>query len=227
MKKCLVISGGEFYAAPKDLLKTYDFVVACDKGYDWAKKLGVKPNLVIGDFDSCTEPPVSTAFANENSAKSLNSPNATEVIRLPSDKLDSDTLAGVKAAIELGFTDFTLICAAGGRFDHFFCNLQTLSYIAERFGKARMISKNEEIFVIKNTTIEIFRKEGWSLSVFSFCNESKGVSECGTRWSLNGAVMRQSEPYGLSNEWSAEKAKISVEDGTLIIILSKMNEKSA
>lgn len=221
MKKCLVISGGDFFDAPRSLYDEADFVVACDKGWDYAKRLGFLPDVVIGDFDSYGAgveegdgaSPDGDAFACEGD---------TKIIKLSRDKDDSDTMAGVKYAIREGCRDFTFICAAGGRFDHFFCNIQTLSFIAEKFGKARLLSDNDEITVINKSSVEIEKKEGWSLSVFSLCNEARGITEEGTRWQLNGGLMRQNAPYGLSNEWTADKAKISVEEGTLIIISSKI-----
>ena len=213
MKKCLVISGGDFYDAPRSLYDQADFVIACDKGWDYAKRLGFEPDVVIGDFDSSH---LDGQGDTENCEGSL------KIIRLSRDKDDSDTMAGVKYAIDQGCDDFTFICAAGGRFDHFFCNIQTLSFIAERFGKARLLSEKEEITVIKNTSFEIPRREGWSLSVFSLSDNARGVGEEGTRWQLNGATMQQSAPYGLSNEWMADKAKVSVEEGTLIKKKKKM-----
>ena len=214
MKKCLVISGGDFFDAPRSLYDEADFIVACDKGYEYSQKLGFTPDTIIGDFDSCKNTP--------EERKSDDKKNSPEIIRLSKDKDDSDTMAGVKHAIEKGCDDFTFICSDGGRFDHFFCNIQTLSYVAKKFHKARLISKNEEIIVISDSEIEIPRKYGWSLSVFSFCDEARGITEKGTRWQLNDAVMNNSVPYGLSNEWTSDKAVISVEEGTLIIILSKM-----
>lgn len=221
MKKCLVISGGDFFDAPRSLYDEADFVVACDKGWDYAKRLGFLPDVVIGDFDSYGAgveegdgaSPDGDAFAWEGD---------TKIIKLSRDKDDSDTMAGVKYAIGEGCNDFTFICAAGGRFDHFFCNIQTLSFIAEKFGKARLLSDNDEITVINKSSVEIEKKEGWSLSVFSLCDEARGITEEGTRWQLNGGLMQQNAPYGLSNEWTADKAKIAVEEGTLIIISSKI-----
>ena len=219
MKKCLVISGGDFFAAPRSLYDEADFVIACDKGLEYAKRLGFKPDVVIGDFDSYGGAEGDTN-AQEAGTPALKS--TLKIIKLSRDKDDSDTLAAVKYAIKEGCDDFTFICAMGGRFDHLFCNIQTLSFIAARFGIARLLSEKDEIIVIKDRSITIPKKEGWSLSVFSLCDESRGVTETGTRWLLNGAIMQQSAPYGLSNEWTADKAEISVEEGTLIIILSKL-----
>ena len=249
MKKCLVISGGDFFDAPRSLYDEADFVVACDKGWDYAKRLEFLPDVVIGDFDSygagveegdCASPEGGTAAPAGDGASPAGDTAApasdgaspagdafawegdTKIIKLSRDKDDSDTMAGVKYAIGEGCNDFTFICAAGGRFDHFFCNIQTLSFIAEKFGKARLLSENDEITVINKSSVEIEKKEGWSLSVFSLCDEARGITEEGTRWQLNGGLMRQNAPYGLSNEWTADKAKIAVEEGTLIIITSKI-----
>lgn len=235
MKKCLVISGGDFFDAPRSLYDEADFVVACDKGWDYAKRLGFLPDVVIGDFDSYgagveegdgASPAGDTAAPAGDGASPDGDAFAwegdTKIIKLSRDKDDSDTMAGVKYAIGEGCNDFTFICAAGGRFDHFFCNIQTLSFIAEKFGKARLLSDNDEITVINKSSVEIEKKEGWSLSVFSLCDEARGITEEGTRWQLNGGLMRQNAPYGLSNEWIADKAKIAVEEGTLIIISSKI-----
>lgn len=219
MKKCLVISGGDFFAAPRSLYDQADFVIACDKGWEYAKRLGFTPDVVIGDFDSYVGPKGDT---NALEAGTPAPKSTLKIIKLSRDKDDSDTLAAVKYAIKEGCDDFTFICAMGGRFDHLFCNIQTLSFIAARFGIARLLSEKDEIIVIKDRSITISKKEGWSLSVFSLSDESRGVTETGTRWLLNGAIMQQSAPYGLSNEWTADKAEISVEEGTLIIILSKL-----
>ncbi|EID84385.1 thiamine pyrophosphokinase [Treponema sp. JC4] len=219
MKKCLVISGGDFFAAPRSLYDQADFVIACDKGWEYAKRLSFTPDVVIGDFDSYSGSE-GDADIRENGTPTPKSTH--KIIKLSRDKDDSDTLAAVKYAIKEGCDDFTFICAMGGRFDHLFCNIQTLSFIADRFGLARLFSEKDEIIVIKDRSITIPKKEGWSLSVFSLCDESRGVTEEGTRWLLNGAIMQQSAPYGLSNEWTADKAEVSVEEGTLIIILSKM-----
>ena len=48
--RCVIISGGSY--APVEGVREDDFVIACDKGYVYAEKAGVRPNLLVGDFDS-------------------------------------------------------------------------------------------------------------------------------------------------------------------------------
>ena len=51
MKKlCAIISGGQ----ADDLagIRDADFIIACDRGYAYAKEAGIRPDLLVGDFDS-------------------------------------------------------------------------------------------------------------------------------------------------------------------------------
>ena len=57
IKKCLIITG-----APEDDIDYYKhyidgrFIIGADSGYKKCVKLNIKPNLIIGDFDSSTKP---------------------------------------------------------------------------------------------------------------------------------------------------------------------------
>ena len=57
IKKCLIITG-----APEDDIYYYKnyidgrFIIGADSGYQKCVKLNIKPNLIIGDFDSSTKP---------------------------------------------------------------------------------------------------------------------------------------------------------------------------
>ena len=53
-EKCGIISGGE-----RDTLSGIEdcgLIIACDKGYEYARAAGVRPGLLVGDFDSYTGP---------------------------------------------------------------------------------------------------------------------------------------------------------------------------
>ena len=49
---CAIISGGEF--APLGGIENAACVIACDRGYEYAARCGIKPDLLLGDFDSYT-----------------------------------------------------------------------------------------------------------------------------------------------------------------------------
>ena len=50
MSTCLIITGGDYNDLPNGL--SYDRVIACDLGFEHAKKMNITPDVVLGDFDS-------------------------------------------------------------------------------------------------------------------------------------------------------------------------------
>ena len=87
-KLCLIVSGGAFAPLPEDL-PAPDFVIACDRGWRYAERLGVAPDLIVGDFDSAAAPDTSVP-----------------VERLPTRKDDTDTMYAARRAVALGGEPF-------------------------------------------------------------------------------------------------------------------------
>jgi len=203
MKSVAIISGGEF--SPLDGIENADFIIACDKGLEYAKKSNVKPNLLVGDFDS---------FVGEI-------PSDIERLSLPVEKDDTDTMAAIRYCVEKGCNSITLYCALGGRLDHLIGNIQCATFAINNNIDIKIVDKNTKIFFIKNTNILLKKEEGYSLSVISISNVSKGVYIKGAKYPLNDAIITNDFPIGISNEWKND-VEISVLDGTLMIILSKI-----
>ena len=65
------------------------------------------------------------------------------------------------------------------------------------------------------------QRKGCYVSVFPFEGMAVGVTEKGLKYPLNDATLDCSFPLGVSNEFTAEEAVISVKSGSLLIILSK------
>ena len=174
-KRCVVISGGDF--SPVSGLDPDDFVIACDRGYAYCERLGLRPDLMISDFDSY-DGPVLDRFASE--------------------KDDTDTMLAVRYAIEHGFHELLLCCALGGRLDHLIANLQSLVFARKHGLSAVLLSEDTEIRVLEGGSLHIPRRDGWS-----------------------------SFPLGVSNTWAGEEAVVSVKEGILLIVLSRLPREDA
>ena len=77
---CAIISGGQ-----EDTLcgiEAADFIIACDRGYFYARNTGIRPYLLVGDFDSYRGA----------------LPADVPVLDLPVEKDDTDTMAAVRWA---------------------------------------------------------------------------------------------------------------------------------
>ncbi len=204
MKKCLIISGGDFSKFSQ--LASDNYIIACDKGYEYAIKEGIRPNLIIGDFDS---------YLGEL-------PIDIEILQLNPEKDDTDTISAIKFAIGKGYKEITMTCTMGARLDHAFANIQASLYALNKKIEIKIVEDNTIIYFIKNGSIKITKQEGFSLSILSLVDKSRSVSIKNTKYILENGELTNSFPLGVSNEWGSNEAEISVEDGALMIILSKM-----
>ena len=67
MVRCVIVSGAKIsdYDRIHSLLFNDDFFIFCDGGLEHAVSLGVKPSLILGDFDSFDKNNLSQ-FGNAN-----------------------------------------------------------------------------------------------------------------------------------------------------------------
>ena len=181
-----------------------DFIIAADAGYRCLEQLGVKADLVVGDFDS------------------LGSiPQGEQVIRYPVMKDDTDTMISVKLGLERGFDVFYIYGGLGGeRTDHTIANIQTLAYIANNGGEGYLIGDNENITVIKNAEIVFSNKTRGTISIFALGGTALGVTLEGLLYPLENATLTSDFPIGVSNEFTGIPARIKVNNGYLLVIWS-------
>ncbi|MCR4842898.1 MAG: thiamine diphosphokinase [Eubacterium sp.] len=200
--RCVIISGGDFDESFRPDVD--DYVIACDRGYEHARRLGVSINLVISDFDS---------YEGEIE-------DGITVERLPHVKDDTDTVAAMKRALEKGYRKIVIACALGGRMDHTIANIQTAAYGAERGAVVDIISQKERITVFKDSDITLERDDRFSLSVFSLSDTCEGVTIRGAFYELDDAVLSNTFPLGVSNEWEDDHVRIRVVRGMLAVVRS-------
>lgn len=202
-RNCVIFSGGE-QGKPLPIAKE-DFVIACDKGYLYARHEGIQPQLVLGDFDSLPGEP----------------PDDAKVY--PREKDDTDTMLAVKYAVEHGFERIELRCALGGRLDHALANLQAGAYAAERGRSVVIRGRWDTVYLLSRGELHLPRRAGCSISLLSFSDRCTDVSVCGLRYPLQNAVLTSSFPLGISNEWSDSEAVIRMGEGILLIVVSQLN----
>ncbi len=212
MKKCLIISGGEFSPLPDSLTSEYfaegaekPLVIACDRGYEYAERLGIVPDIIVGDFDSAPEPVTDIP-----------------IIELPTRKDDTDTMKAARVALEKGCRDISICCALGGRMDHSIANMQTGAFIVSEGGLARILGRDTEILVLCPGEYSIPRMDGWSLSLFALSDAVEGLSIEGCKFSGRGYSLSNRFPLGASNVWEEESAGICFSSGILMIVISRL-----
>lgn len=203
MKTCYLVGGGDFDGF-FDKIEDGDFVIGADKGYKHLLDLKIKPDLVIGDFDSSDEPDIK------------------EKIKLKPEKDMTDTYAGIKIGIKKGYKKFVIYGGLGGRLSHTIANIK----LAEEFKKKGIDiifkSKNQKVFLVDDSFSYTFkRNKDFYVSVFSLKEESKGVNLTNLKYSLKDYTLRDDNHMGVSNETIGKDFKISVKDGLLLVIFEE------
>ncbi|MBE6732554.1 MAG: thiamine diphosphokinase [Ruminococcaceae bacterium] len=181
-----------------------DLIIAADGGYKAALKSGIKPDVILGDFDSLGYIPV-----------------GSEVITLPVCKDDTDTLYAVKLGLSRGFKSFFIYGGLGGRTDHTIANIQTLGLIAEKGGRGYLVSDDEVLTVVKNGSISFNAKAYGTVSVFSFGGKAQNVNINGLFYEIHDATFDSTFPLGVSNSFKGIESVIEVQEGCLLIVFGK------
>ena len=197
---CYIIGAGqidELLLEPSE----HDFVIAADAGYLHLTKLLAVADLVVGDFDSLGSKP--------------HHPN---VVQYPSEKDQTDMMLAVDEGLRRGYKKFVLLGGLGGRLDHTYANIQTLSYIARKNACGYLLGGGTAVTVIKNSRISFDSDKKGIVSVFCCGETAHKVTLSGLKYELKNAVLEESNPLGVSNEFTVRKSEISVLNGSLIIM---------
>jgi len=211
MSRCVIVAAGQIldYERAKSFLLPDDLFVFCDDGLRHAEGLGVMPSVIVGDFDSCDAELLSKWS------------NRCEIIRLPREKDDTDTLFAVKLAVERGYSDFILLGAMGGRFDHALGNVSILLYLNGLGKKAILVDDYSIMKVVGREPLYIEDNCSY-FSVLTVAGDVSGVNIKNAKYPLENAKLAADFQLGISNEVLPGKVvKVSVESGRVLVVVVK------
>ncbi|MCR5796761.1 MAG: thiamine diphosphokinase [Eubacterium sp.] len=201
---CYIFGAGEFEPCPIELTSR-DLVIAADGGYDYLVEMGLRADIVLGDFDSITSFDV---WDDTNCEK----------LTYPPEKDDTDMLLAIKLGISRGYESFAIYGGLGGRMDHSISNIQALTYIARQGVNGVLYHHNHAMTVINNSSYIIPKETKGYVSIFSLSDVSENVTIKGLKYDIYGENITNDFPIGTSNEAIGKKGFISVGNGTLLIM---------
>lgn len=199
--ECVILASRPISAECCENIKPDVYVIAVDRGWQQAERLGVKVDLVLGDFDSAPYP------AGQANVK-----------QLPKEKDDTDTFYAARLAVERGATKITILGGLGGRMDHTIANIQTLLFLAKNKVENILLDDTNKIQCLWPQKVEIQAESDRYLSLFAFEECVTGVSLKGTKYVLEDATLTNSFPLGVSNEFVEDTAEISWKKGYMLLL---------
>lgn len=180
-----------------------DFVICADGGLRHAERLELNPDRILGDFDS---------FPGEVTRK--------DALVFPAEKDDTDMGLAIKFALRQGMGEICIFGGLGGRLDHTLANIHLLKYAMDQGAFAYLADENMFVTLIQGE-YSIHSNPYKYISVLPFGGRASGVTYQGLKYPLTDAVFETGNPYGVSNEMTGKTAKITVGEGTLLLIMTK------
>lgn len=202
MRAVLIANGSiSDYESIKKYIEDDAVIICADGGYDHAEKLGIEPDILIGDMDSIKSRGI-----------------ATEKIVYPKRKDFTDSELVLEYAAENGFDSLVLIGFIGTRLDHTVTNLELLCKYESI--NAVMVDEHNEIRRLKKENV-ISGKKGDIVSVIPLGGDISDITTEGLEYPLDGETLFFGTGRGVSNVMTGEKCVVKVGSGRGLIIKSR------
>ncbi|MCL1859764.1 MAG: thiamine diphosphokinase [Oscillospiraceae bacterium] len=180
--------------------------IAADSGILTAEKLNIKPNVVIGDFDSVDLSSLKIKYKD------------IKTIKYPAEKDDTDLMLAVKYSLESGYKNIKIIGGLDGRIDHTLANIYYLKYIKIHGGGGYITNGYNKISYISNSSVKIYKNYKY-ISVIPVNSVIHGLTLKNFKYSLDNAIVKFEEPYTVCNEILKDfkYGEIIISDGEVLI----------
>ncbi|MDD6442059.1 MAG: thiamine diphosphokinase [bacterium] len=212
MSKTIIISGGclEEGFVEEVLAQHEDAnIIGVDKGMEYLYHHKILPQYIVGDFDSVDQEVIRYYRTETNVAIKEFDPMKDE----------TDTEIAIRLAITLGSKEIYILGATGGRIDHLWANIQTLSVACKSNAKAYILDKRNKITVIDEPCV-LKKSEAYGkyLSIFPLNGEVFEFNLRGTKWPLAHHTLKPLDSLTVSNQFQSEEVEIDFPNGLLVIM---------
>lgn len=210
MKAVLVCNGSICdYNEIKKYISNNDYIISVDGGAGHLRRMGIAPNVLIGDFDS----------ANSEDLQYFIDLGINK-LKFPAEKDMTDSELAIEKAVEMGADELLFIGAMGSRVDHSLANLLLLKKCLDIGIKACILDENNQIYMFKST-FTMPKQDGYKLSLIPISAKVTGVTTFGLKYKLNNATMHLGTSWGVSNEFIEDEATVKIGEGILMVCVSR------
>ena len=182
------------------LVNFANLVVCADGGANHAQTLEIKPDIIIGDFDSIT--PETKIFFQDIIQLHLEDQNTTDLEK------------AIEHCLERKITSIDIVGALGSRIDHTTGSLGCFKKHGNKIHIRIIDSMGELTLVRKETHLEMREGEKLSLIPLDRCT---GVTTTNLKYPLNNDILELGVHEGISNEATSTHVSIQLGSGTLLL----------
>ena len=211
-KRIVLVSGGELdEELTLGLLKQDEnvYVIGVDKGIEFLYSHNITPSYIAGDFDS-TKQEIADYYREQTNVP---------IREFNPVKDASDTEIAIRLAMTLGATEIIILGATGGRIDHLWANVQSLTIPFKAGIDAKILDKQNRISLIGGKTV-LKKSEAYGpyFSVFPLGKDVYGFSIQGAKYPLRNHTLTPYDSLCVSNQIEDEEVVIDFLSGVVILM---------
>lgn len=214
MPRAVIFANGQLpdIESARALLRDDDHLIAADGGANHLMRMGILPEIVIGDLDSIDEEKMYELTAAE-----------VGIEQYPEDKDETDIELALRYAIDLRPSNILIVGALGGRLDHMLANLSLLTDPALSALDIRLDDGVEEVFFCRAIApnggqAEVHGRSEDTVSLIPWNGPVEGVTTEGLQWPLYGEMLYPHKSRGISNVMLADTATVVIQSGLLLVV---------
>ncbi|MCH3964033.1 MAG: thiamine diphosphokinase [Clostridium sp.] len=209
--KVTIVSGGNApsQALLENELSSSSFLICADGGGNCLYKYNIKPDYLMGDFDSIS----AEALKFFKSSGSV-------ISEYPAKKNFTDTEAVFSKAVELNADEITFLGCTGSRLDHFMGSMGMLKKSLEHGIRAYIKDENNSIEILDKSSI-IKGKRGELFSLYAYCDIVENLNIIGAKYKLNNYNLTLGDSRTVSNEFLDGEVSVSFKSGLILLFRSR------
>ncbi|HHY35432.1 MAG TPA: thiamine diphosphokinase [Firmicutes bacterium] len=212
----LVVAGGH---TREDLVSLEasraGIIVAADSGMAVLSKMGIVPDVLLGDFDSLDQSVVRDAERA-----------GVFVLRFPVEKDKTDTELALDFLLEQGFDEARLVGALGGpRLDHELSNIFLLEKYIKQGLRVTIVHPGIFVAILSGHDgrwcwIDVPGGKGDWVSLFPITELVTGVTLQDLKFPLRDATLRRGSTLSVSNQVSGPHPRVELKEGILLLVVT-------
>jgi len=188
------------------LIHPGDFLAAVDGGLRHLDRLGLQPDLLIGDMDS----------ADPERVQALEKVGV-RVVHFPRDKDETDLELALREPAVLASDPIVILGALGGRLDQTLGNIALLLQPGLSGRNISLDDGSTRVFLIRSSA-RLTGSPGDTVSLIPILSPASGIRTEGLKYPLNNETLFPEGTRGISNVMTGSKAAVSIGDGILLCI---------
>ena len=188
-------------------------LIAADGGARHLERLGLAPDILIGDLDSL-----------DNELRQTFIEQGVELITAPQEKDESDFELALKYAALNYNMSILVFGATGGRLDHIISNMLLLS-LPELSGlDVVLLDPHQRAWMVEHQTT-IRGEPGDLVSLLPIWGDVQIQRTNGLKWPLKDEWLQPGPARGVSNQLIGNEANVTLSTGRLLCVHSDWNWK--